>query len=200
MKISAKTRNAITRFFNNPRLIEKSNIDYSASLIYNIDCFPRLLYRFASSYASRIEDGVGAVSLNIIRNGVCSAANPCEALLKSCGTQISRFSIQNKIYYIGCGCIFNNEFEPILLTYITTDTLFARLQGNDVTVIFINNAYVNNDNIFNNFLSKKIIPVIFEQTMEVRLLDPLRINRLVIKPNNIELTKETYWNLIIDKQ
>ena len=100
MKISAKTRNTITKFFNNPRLIEKSNIDYSASLIYNIDCFPRLLYRFASSYASRIEDGIGAVSLNIIRNGVCSAANPCEALLKSSGNQISRFSIQNKIYYL----------------------------------------------------------------------------------------------------
>lgn len=196
MKISAKTRNAITRFLNNPRLIEKSNIDYSASLIYNIDCFPRLLYRFAR----KIENGVRAVSLNIIRNGVCSAANPCEALLKSCGTQISRFSIQNKIYYIGCGCIFNNEFEPILLTYITTDNLFARLQENYVSVIFINNTYVNNDNIFNNFLSKKIIPVLFEQTMEIRLLDPLRINRLVIKPNNIELTKEAYWNLIINKQ
>lgn len=195
MKISAKTRNAITRFFNNPRLVEKSNIDYSASLIYNIDCFPRLLYRFAR----KIENGVGAVSLNIIRNGVYSAANPCEALLKSCGTQISRFSIQNKIYYIGCGCIFNNEFEPILLTYITTDTLFDRFQGDDASVIFINNAYVNNDNIFNNFISKKIIPVLFEQTMEIRLLDPLRINRLVIKPNNIELTKETYWNLIINK-
>ena len=196
MKISAKTRNAITRFLNNPRLVEKSNIDYSASLIYNIDCFPRLLYRFAS----KIENGVRAVSLNIVRNGVCYAANPCEALLKSCGNQISRFSIQNKIYYIGCGCIFNNEFEPILLTYITADTLFARLQGNDVSVIFINNAYVNNDNIFNNFLSKKIIPVLFKQTMEIRLLDPLRINRLVIKPNNIELTKETYWRLIINKQ
>lgn len=196
MKISAKTRNAITRFFNNPRLVEKSNIDYSASLIYNIDCFPRLLYRFAR----KIENGIRAVSLNIIRNGVCSAANPCEALLKSSGNQISRFNIQNKIYYIGCGCIFNNEFEPILLTYITTDNLFARLQGNDVSVIFINNAYVNNDNIFNNFLSKKIIPVLFEQTMEIRLLDPLRINRLVIKPNNIELTKEAYWRLIINKQ
>jgi hypothetical protein len=196
MKISAKTRNAITRFITNPRLVEKSNIDYSASLIYNIDCFPRLLYRFAR----KIENGVRAVSLNIIRNGVCSVANPCEALLKSCGNQISRFSIRNKIYYIGCGCIFNNEFEPILLTYITTDTLFARLQGNDVSVIFINNAYVNNDNIFNNFLSKKIIPVLFEQTMEIRLLDPLRINRLVIKPNNIELTKEAYWSLIINKQ
>ena len=196
MKISVKTRNAITRFFNNPRLIEKSNIDYSASLIYNIYCFPRLLYWFAN----RIENGVRAVSLNIIRNGVCSAANPCEALLKSCGNQISRFSIRNKIYYIGCGCIFNNEFEPILLTYITADTLFARLQGNYVSVIFINNAYVNNDNIFNNFLSKKIIPVLVEQTMEIRLLDPLRINRLVIKPNNIELTKEAYWSLIINKQ
>ena len=196
MKISVKTRNAITRFFNNPRLVEKSNIDYSASLIYNIDCFPKLLYRFAR----KIENGVRAVSLNIVRNGVCSAANPCEALLKSCGDQISRFNIQNKIYYIGCGCIFNNEFEPILLTYITADTLFARLQGNDVSIIFINNAYVNNDNIFNNFLSKKIIPVLFEQTMEIRLLDPLRINRLVIKPNNIELTKETYWNLIINEQ
>ena len=56
------------------------------------------------------------------------------------------------------------------------------------------------DNIFNNFLSKKIIPVLFEQTMEIRLLDPLRINRLVIKPNNIELTKEAYWSLIINKQ
>lgn len=196
MKISVKTRNAITRFLNNPRLIEKSNIDYSASLIYNIDCFPRLLYQFAR----KIENGVRAVSLNIVRNGVCYAANPCEALLKSCGNQISRFSIQNKIYYIGCGCIFNNGFEPILLTYITADTLFARFQGDDVPVIFINNAYVNNDNIFNNFLSKKIIPVIFEQTMEIRLLDPLRINRLVIKPNNIELTKETYWNIIIDEQ
>lgn len=196
MKISAKTRNAITKFLNNPRLIEKSNIDYSASLIYNIDCFPRLLYRFAR----KIENGIRAVSLNIIRNGVCSAANPCEALLKSCGTQILRFSIQNKIYYIGCGCIFNNEFEPILLTYITADTLFARFQGDDVSVIFINNAYVNNDNIFNNFLSKKIIPVLFEQKMEIRLLDPLRINRLVIKPNNIELTKEEYWRLIINKQ
>lgn len=196
MKISAKTRNAITKFFNNPRLVEKSNIDYSASLIYNIDCFPRLLYRFAS----KIENGIRAVSLNIIRNKVCSAANPCEALLKSCGTQISRFSIQNKIYYIGCGCIFNNEFEPILLTYITADTLFARFQGDDVLVIFINNTYVNNDNIFNNFLSKKIIPVLFEQKIEIRLLDPLRINRLVIKPNNIELTKEEYWRLIINKQ
>lgn len=196
MKISAKTRNAITKFLNNPRLIEKSNIDYSASLIYNIDCFPRLLYRFAR----KIENGIRAVSLNIIRNGVCSAANPCEALLKSCGTQISRFSIQNKIYYIGCGCIFNNEFEPILLTYITADTLFARFQGDDVSVIFINNAYVNNDNIFNNFISKKIIPVLFEQKMEIRLLDPLRINRLVIKPNNIELTKEVYWRLIMNKQ
>lgn len=196
MKISAKTRNAITRFLTNPRLVEKSNIDYSASLIYNIDCFPRLLYRFAR----KIENGVRAVSLNIIRNGVCSAANPCEALLKSCGNQISRFSIQNKIYYIGCGCIFNNEFEPILLTYITTDTLFDRFQGDDASVIFINNAYVNNDNIFNNFLSKKIIPVLFEQTMEVRLLDPLKINRLVIKPNNIELTKEVYWRLIMNKQ
>ena len=196
MKISNKTRNVITRFITNPNLVEKSNIDYSASLIYNIDCFPKLLYRFAR----KIENGVRAVSLNIVRNGVCSAANPCEALLKSCGSQISRFNIQNKIYYIGCGCIFNNEFEPILLTYITADTLFARLQGNDVSVIFINNAYVNNDNIFNNFLSKKIIPVLFEQTMEIRLLDPLRINRLVIKPNNIELTKETYWNLIINEQ
>lgn len=196
MKISAKTRNAITRFLNNPRLIEKSNIDYSASLIYNIDCFPRLLYQFAN----RIENGVRAVSLNIIRDRVCFAANPCEALLRSCGNQISRFNIQNKIYYIGCGCIFNNEFEPILLTYITADTLFARLQGDDVSVIFINNAYVNNDNIFNNFLSKKIIPVLIEQTMEIRLLDPLRINRLVIKPNNIELTKEAYWSLIINKQ
>lgn len=196
MKISAKTRNAITKFLNNSRLIEKSNIDYSASLIYNIDCFPRLLYRFAR----KIENGVRAVSLNIIRNGVCSAANPCEALLKSCGTQISRFSIQNKIYYIGCGCIFNNEFEPILLTYITADTLFARFQGDNVSVIFINNAYVNNDNIFNNFLSKKIIPVLFEQKMEIRLLDPLRINRLVIKPNNIERTKEVYWRLIMNKQ
>lgn len=196
MKISAKTRNAITRFLNNPRLVEKSNIDYSASLIYNIDCFPRLLCQ----YASKIENGVRAVSLNIVRNGVCYATNPCEALLKSCGNQISRFSIQNKIYYIGCGCIFNNEFEPILLTYITADTLFARFQRNDVSVIFINNAYVNNDNIFNNFLSKKIIPVLFEQTMEIRLLDPLRINRLVIKPNNIELTKEAYWSLIINKQ
>ena len=197
MKISNKTRNAITRFFNNPRLVEKkSNIDYSASLIYNIDCFPRLLYRFAS----KIQNGVRAVSLNIIRNGVCSAANPCEALLKSCGEQISRFNIQNKIYYIGCGCIFNNEFEPILLTYITADTLFARFQGNYESVIFINNAYVNNDNIFNNFLSKKIIPVLFEQKMEIRLLDPLRINRLVIKPNNIEPTKEVYWRLIINKQ
>ena len=196
MKISVKTKNAITRFFNSPRLVEKSNIDYSASLLYNIDCFPRLLYRFAR----KIENGVRAVSLNIVRNGVCSAANPCEALLKSCGTQISRFSIQNKIYYIGCGCIFNNEFEPILLTYITADTLFARLQGNDVSVIFINNAYVNNDNIFNNFLSKKIIPVLFELKVEIRLLDPLRINRLVIKPNNIELTKEAYWSLIINKQ
>lgn len=196
MKISAKTRNAITKFLNNPCLIEKSNIDYSASLIYNIDCFPRLLYRFAR----KIENGIRAVSLNIIRNGVCSAANPCEALLKSSGTQISRFSIQNKIYYIGCGCIFNNEFEPILLTYITADTLFARFQGDDVSVIFINNAYVNNDNIFNNFLSKKIIPVLFEQKMEIRLLDPLRINRLVIKPNNIELTKEVYWRLIMNKQ
>ena len=57
MKISNKTRNAITRFFNNPRLVEKSNIDYSASLIYNIDCFPRLLYRFAR----KIENGVRAV-------------------------------------------------------------------------------------------------------------------------------------------
>ena len=196
MKISNKTRNAITRFFNNPHLVEKSNIDYSASLIYNIDCFPRLLYRFAK----KIENGVRAVSLNIIRNGVCYAANPCEALLKSCGTQISHFSIQNKIYYIGCGCIFNNEFEPILLTYITADTLFDRFQGDDASVIFINNTYVNNDNIFNNFLSKKIIPVLFEQKMEIRLLDPLRINRLVIKPNNIELTKETYWNLIINEQ
>lgn len=196
MKISAKTRNTITRFFNNPRLIEKSNIDYSASLIYNIDCFPRLLYQFAN----RIENGVRAVSLNIIRDRVYYAANPCEALLRSCENQILRFSIQNKIYYIGCGCIFNNEFEPILLTYITAVTLFARLQRNDVSVIFINNAYVNNDNIFNNFLSKKIIPVLFEQTMEIRLLDPLRINRLVIKPNNIELTKEAYWNLIINKQ
>ena len=196
MKISNKTRNVITRFITNPNLVEKSNIDYSASLIYNIDCFPKLLYRFAR----KIENGVRAVSLNIVRNGVCSAANPCEALLKSCGSQISRFNIQNKIYYIGCGCIFNNEFEPILLTYITADTLFARLQGNDVSVIFINNAYVNNDNIFNNFLSKKIIPVLFEQTMEIRLLDPLRINRLVIKPNNIELTKEAYWRLIINKQ
>ena len=200
MKISAKTRNAITKFFNNPRLVEKSNIDYSASLIYNIDCFPRLLYLSAN----RIENGIRAVSLNIVRNGVCSAANPCEALLKSCGSQISRFSIQNKIYYIGCGCIFNNEFEPILLTYMTADTLFdtlfARFERNDVSVIFINNAYVNNDNIFNNFISKKIIPVLFEQKMEIRLLDPLRINRLVIKPNNIELTKEAYWNLIINKQ
>lgn len=196
MKISEKTRNAITRFLNNPRLIEKSNIDYSASLVYNIDCFPKLLYRFAS----KIENGLRAVSLNIIRNKVYSAANPCEALLKSCGNQISRFNIQNKIYYIGCGCIFNNEFEPILLTYVTADTLFARLQGNNVSVAFINNAYVNNDNIFNNFLSKKIIPVLFEQTMEIRLLDPLRINRLVIKPNNIELTKETYWNIIINEQ
>ena len=200
MKISAKTRKAIIRFLTNPRLVEKSNIDYSASLIYNIDCFPRLLYLSAN----RIENGIRAVSLNIVRNGVCSAANPCEALLKSCGSQISRFSIQNKIYYIGCGCIFNNEFEPILLTYMTADTLFdtlfARFERNDVSVIFINNAYVNNDNIFNNFLSKKIIPVLFEKTMEIRLLDPLRINRLVIKPNNIELTKEAYWNLIINKQ
>ena len=136
MKISNKTRNAITRFFNNPRLVEKSNIDYSASLIYNIDCFPRLLYRFAR----KIENGVRAVSLNIVRNGVCSAANPCEALLKSCGTQISRFNIQNKIYYIGCGCIFNNEFEPILLTYITADTLFARLQGRIATSTVSNPA------------------------------------------------------------
>ena len=133
MKISNKTRNTITRFLTNPCLVEKSNIDYSASLIYNIDCFPRLLYQFAG----RIENGVRAVSLNIVRNGVCFAANPCEALLKSCGTQISRFSIQNKIYYIGCGCIFNNEFEPILLTYITADTLFARFQRDDVSVIFI---------------------------------------------------------------
>ena len=76
MKISEKTRNAITRFLNNPRLIEKSNIDYSASLVYNIDCFPKLLYRFAS----KIENGLRAVSLNIIRNKVYSAANPCEAL------------------------------------------------------------------------------------------------------------------------
>lgn len=200
MKISAKTRNAIIRFLNNPYLLEKSNIDYSASLIYNIDCFPRLLHpRLLHRVASRIENEVRAVSLNIIRNGVYYAANPCEALLKSCGSQISRFNIQNKIYYIGCCCIFNNEFEPILLTYTTADTLFARLQGNDVSVIFINNAYVNNDNIFNNFLSKKIIPVLFEQAMEIRLLDPLRINRLVIKPNNIELTKEEYWR-IINKQ
>ena len=196
MKISAKTRKAIIRFLTNPRLVEKSNIDYSASLIYNIDYFPRLLYQFER----RIENEVRSVSLNIIRNGVCSVANSCEALLKSCGSQISRFNIQNKIYYIGCGCIFNNEFEPILLTYITADTLFARFQGDDASVIFINNAYVNNDNIFNNFLSKKIIPVLFEKTMEIRLLDPLRINRLVIKPNNIELTKEAYWNLIINKQ
>ena len=36
--------------------------------------------------------------------------------------------------------------------------------------------------------------------MEIRLLDPLRINRLVIKPNNIELTKEVYWRLITNKQ
>lgn len=196
MKISAKTKNAIIRFLTNPCLIEKSNIDYSASLIYNIDCIPRLLYRFARN----IENGLRAVSLNIVRNRVCPVANPCEALLKSCGTQISRFSIQNKIYYIGCGCIFNNEFEPILLTYIIDDTLFSRFQGDDASVIFINNAYVNNDNIFNNFLSKKIIPVLFEQTMEIRPLDPLRINRLVIKPNNIELTKEVYWRLITNKQ
>lgn len=198
MKMSIKTRNAIIHFLNNARLTEKSNIDYSASLVYNIDCFPQFFPRLL--YTNRIENGLRAISLNIVRNGVRSVKNPCEALLRSCGNQISRFSIQNKIYYIGCGFIFNNEFEPILLTYITTDTLFPRNSTDKVSVTFINNAYVNNDNIFNNFLSKKIIPVLFEQKMEVRLLDPLRINRLVIKPNNIELTKEAYWSLIINKQ
>ncbi len=193
MKISANTKRAIIRFINRSRLTETCHIDYSASLIYNHNCYPKLL---DLSGIGRVEDGVRAVSLSICRNNNV-ASTPYNALSRASELKLLRFTIKNISYYIGCGCIFNNKFEPILLTYIIFDKLFNdELLDTNTTTVFINNAYVNNDNVFNNFLSKKIIPVLFEQNIEVRLLDNEKIKKLVVKPFGVEMTKEGYWNLI----
>lgn len=193
MKISANTKRAIIRFINRSRLTETRHIDYSASLIYTRSFYPKLM---ELSGISRIEDGIRAISLCICRNNN-AASTPYNALSRASEVKLLRFTIKNISYYIGCGCIFNNKFEPILLTYTIFDKLFNdELLDTNTTTVFINNAYVNNDNVFNNFLSKKIIPVLFEQNIEVRLLDNEKIKKLVVKPFGVEMTKEGYWNLI----
>lgn len=193
MKISANTKRAIIRFINKSRLTETSRIDYSASLIYKRNFFPKLM---ELSGINRIEDGIRAISLCICRDNN-EASTPYNALSRASEVKLLRFTIKNTSYYIGCGCIFNNKFEPILLTYKIYDRLFNNeLQDTNTTTVFINNAYVNNDNVFNNFLSKKIIPVLFEQNIEVRLLDNEKIKKLVVKPYGVELTNAEYWYLI----
>lgn len=194
MKIAKSTKYAISKFLTNAFTVTKYKTDYSVSLLYNSKYFPAIL---GNTYVGDLEDKVRGLPLYTNRNLV-RAQTVLKTLKESSKTELSFYSIDDKLrYFIGCGCIFSDKLDPILLSYYNRTDLF----GNQLTdhiekKIFINSLYVNNNNKLNNFISKKIIPAVTAWKCDVVILDESRMNSLVFKPTNSGTVKDLCWAMI----
>lgn len=195
MKISDHTKATIFKFLTTADIVHQYKTDYSISLVYNNMCFPKILRKKID--IGNLGNIIRGIPLNIDRC-LLKVSSVLKTIKDAPRTKLAFYSVDNSLrYFIGCGCIFNDKLDPVLLSYCNKTDLFGRQHANCLYAnIYINASFINNNNKLNNFISKKIIPVATIYKHNVTILDDSKMRSLVFKPNNVGTDKNTCWHMI----
>lgn len=198
MKISSTTKSIIRHFIGSDSIGIKFKDDYSIALLYTNKCYPTVL---GISQISSMQEGLKAVSLNISRKSANNETTPLNAIKRASNNQLHHYLIDGEHYYLGYSCIFSNNLVPIFLTYVNfSNPVLQNFSGISTITLYINGRYVNNDNKFNNFLSKKMIPTLTLYGYNINILDEEVIKKFALTPINLGTDKKLCWELINKQQ